>query len=118
MSKRVFVTGASGFVGTAVVEELVRRSFGVNALVNRRDLSGVAGDIRSVKGDLFDPATLDSGISGCDAVLHLVGIIMEQPKKGITFARIHAEGTRRVVESAGRVGVRRLIQMSALGTRE
>jgi NADH dehydrogenase len=118
MPKRIFVTGASGFVGAAVVEELVRRGFGVNALVNRRDLSGIAGDIRSVKGDLFDPVTLDSGMTGCDAVLHLVGIIMEQSQKGITFARIHAEGTKAAVESTRRAGIRRFIQMSALGTRE
>lgn len=116
MAERVFVTGASGFVGSAVVRELIGRSFGVNALVRGR-LGQTAGDIRAFKGDLFDAAALDEAMRGCAAVVHLVGIIMENPKKGVTFQRIHVEGTRGVVESAQRIGVKRYIQMSALGTR-
>src|SRR6478752_6868195 len=93
MPGRVFVTGGSGFVGGAVIDELVARNYGVNALVNRQPLD--AGDqVRSIQGDLFDARALDEGMAGCDAVIHLVGIIMERPRLGITFERIHARGTR------------------------
>jgi nucleoside-diphosphate-sugar epimerase len=54
---------------------------------------------------------------GCDAVIHLVGIIMEYPSKGITFQRIHFEGTQAVVDAAKAAGVKRFVHMSALGTR-
>src|SRR4051794_16989433 len=116
MPGRVFVTGGSGFVGGAVVDDLIVRNHGVNALVNRQPLD--AGDrVRSIHGDLFDAKALDEGMAGCDAVIHLVGIIMEHRSRGITFDRIHAHGTRSVVEAARRNGVTRFIHMSALGSR-
>jgi len=117
MSERACVTGASGFVGSAIVEELVRRSVAVNALVHRRNASPLGGKVRVIRANLLDSAGLDDSISGCATVIHLVGIIKEMPKAGITFDRLHVQATRNVVESAKRVGVKRFIQMSALGAR-
>jgi uncharacterized protein YbjT (DUF2867 family) len=118
MAGRVFVTGGSGFVGSAVIDELVARGHVVNALVNQRGLKdNHGGAVREVKGSLFDSRALDEGIRGCDAVIHLVGIIMETRSKGITFDRIHHQGTVRVVAAALRNGVRRYLHMSALGVR-
>lgn len=117
MPGRILLTGASGFVGTAVLDELIARRYSVNALINRKPLDVGEGVARSVKGSLFDPRSLDEAIRGCDAVIHLVGIIMEHPAQGITFERLHFEGTRNVVEAAKRNGVRRFIHMSALGAR-
>jgi NADH dehydrogenase len=54
-------------------------------------------------------------MQGCDAVIHLVGIIGEIGDQ--TFERVHFEGTRRVLEAALTSGVRRIVHMSALGTR-
>jgi NADH dehydrogenase len=56
-------------------------------------------------------------MAGADALIHLVGIIRESPSKGVTFERIHLEGTRAVLEAAKRAGVRRYVHMSALGAR-
>jgi NADH dehydrogenase len=117
MPRRVFVTGGSGFVGTAVIEELLSRGHAVNALAHRADLRASGGGLRTVRGGLFDRGALDDGVRGCDAAVHLVGIIMERPSRGATFERIHFEGTRNVVDAAVRNGVRRYVHMSALGTR-
>jgi NADH dehydrogenase len=118
MPKHVFVTGATGFVGSAVVHELLNRGHRVTALVHRRSPDdAVASRIRIVEGDLFDARALDAAMSGCDAAIHLVGIIVEKPGRGVTFERIHFEGTKSVVDAARRSNVRRYLQMSALGTR-
>src|SRR5437762_13145867 len=117
MPGRVFVTGGSGFVGSAVIDELTSRGYSVNALVNRRAVDDRGGVVRSVAGGLFDAEALEEGIGDCEAVIHLVGIIMERPGKGVTFQRIHFEGTQRVVDAAKRAGVRRYVHMSALGVR-
>jgi NADH dehydrogenase len=56
-------------------------------------------------------------MEGCDAVIHLVGIIMENRSKGVTFDRMHVQATRNVVDAAKGARVRRFIHMSALGSR-
>jgi NADH dehydrogenase len=116
MPGRVFVTGAAGFVGSAVVDELASRNLSIHALVHRRAPQTHA-EVHPVEGDLFDPAALDRGMQGCSAVIHLVGIIMERPSRGVTFERIHFEGTKAVVDAAVRNGIKRYVHMSALGTR-
>jgi len=115
MPGRVFVTGGSGFVGSFVIGELLRRGYGINALAHHGTIANPS--VRAVAGDLFNPSSLDEGIRGCDAIIHLVGIIAEKPSKGTTFERIHVEGTRCIVDAARRNQVRRLVHMSALGTR-
>lgn len=117
MPGKVFVTGGSGFVGSAVIDELLTRGYDVVALSNQRNLDTRGGAVRVVPGDLFDNKALDQGIRGCDAVIHLVGIIMEKPRKGITFQRIHLEGAKSVVDATLRNGVKRYAHMSALGVR-
>src|SRR5690349_8906749 len=112
MARRVFVTGGSGFVGSAVIEELLARDYHVNALANRKPLPIDDSRVQSIRGDLFDNAALDSGMRGCDSVIHLVGIIIPKPSKGITFERIHFEGTRSIADAAVRNGVKRYAHIS------
>ena len=117
---RVFVTGATGFVGRTVIQALRAEGYVVRCLVRRgseRDLRGV-GAIERVEGDVLSPQTLEEGMAGCDAVVHLVGIIREHVPTNTTFYRVHVQGTGNVVAAAASVGVRRYIHMSALGARE
>jgi NADH dehydrogenase len=116
MPIQVFVTGGSGFVGTAVLNALAHDGYDIHALTNHKPLH-INSPVQRIEGSLFDPKALDSGMRGCDAVIHLVGIIMENRAKGVTFERIHYEGTVAVVDAAKRNGVRRYVQMSALGAR-
>ncbi|HWL92054.1 MAG TPA: complex I NDUFA9 subunit family protein [Phycisphaerae bacterium] len=119
---RVFLTGATGFVGRAVLRELIAKGHQVVCLARDRQRLGKilseapAGRIETVKGDLFDSAVAD-GVKGADAVVHLVGIIVESKLRGQTFRRVHVEGTQRVIEAAQAAGVKRYVHMSALGTR-
>jgi NADH dehydrogenase len=116
MSQGVLVTGAGGFVGGVVVNHLLAQNTPVVALTNRRKIPEKTG-LRCVYGDLLDTAVLDQAMAGCRAVIHLVGIIRENPAQGATYKRIHFEGTRAIVAAAQKNGVRRLIHMSAQGAR-
>ena len=113
--RSIFLSGGSGFVGGAVIDELLKRHDEIKALVNKRPIA-TAG-VESIRADLFDPPSLVAAMRGCTAVIHLVGIIAENPGAGVTFERMHFEATRNVVDAAKGAGVRRYIQMSALGTR-
>jgi NADH dehydrogenase len=83
---------------------------------SEHDLKGFAS-IDRVPGDVLEPDGLAASIEGCAAIVHLVGIIREQPSRGVTFERLHAQATRNMLELARKAGVPRYVQMSALGTR-
>src|SRR4051794_7112157 len=123
---KVFLTGATGFVGKHMLERLLVEGHAVRAalrslpgqkarLVLHTQHLGRKDDFQWVHGDIVEGTRLDEGMQGCDAVIHLVGIIVEKGTN--TFERVHHLGTRNVVEAAKRTGVKRFVHMSALGVR-
>lgn len=115
---KVFVTGGTGFVGSEVLRQLVAAGYTVRALVRPGSESKLAvhDHVEVHHGDATEPQTLAGALEGCDAVIHLVGIIREFPGRGITFERLHVEGTGNVLAAAREQGVRRWLHMSANGT--
>lgn len=113
---KIFIAGATGFVGGHLTAELLRRGHQLTLLAHGRAAAERSG-VSYVKGDVTDPESYLAAIKDCDAVINLVGIIREFPAKGITFERLHVEATACMLSAAQRSGVARYLQMSALGTR-
>lgn len=117
---RVFVTGGTGFVGNHLVNALLDDGYQVRCLVRpgaekkliRREA------VELWPGGIFDgQGRLADGLEDCQAVIHLIGIIREFPRKDITFERLHYQATVQIVNAAQDAGIRRYIHMSSLGTR-
>ena len=117
---KVFVTGGSGFVGREVLWRLHEAGHGIRLLSRRAGSESVRQlayrhRAEIVPGTCNDAAALRAGMNDCGAVIHLVGIISELA--GNTFERAHLEATHQVLAAATAVGVKRMIHLSALGTR-
>lgn len=112
----VVVTGASGYVGEAVLSYLTQAGHQVTGIA-RHQPKGSPPGVQWALGDARD-MDLNRVFRGADAVVHLIGIIKEIPQHGITFHALHVGITERVLLSMQASGVSRLIHMSALGTRD
>ncbi|MGD8238377.1 MAG: complex I NDUFA9 subunit family protein [Armatimonadota bacterium] len=113
----ILVTGATGFVGRHLVKRLRRDGHRVRCLVREGAERSVLhdSDVERAVGDVTDAGSLVEPMEGVEAVIHLVGIIVE--RGAVTFEAIHVDGTRSVVTAAEAAGVGRLLYVSALGTR-
>jgi uncharacterized protein YbjT (DUF2867 family) len=101
-----------------MLERLIREGHDVHALARepmKLDPPPGPGQMRAFQGDVVTRKGLDEAAAGCDAAIHLVGIIMETG--GATFEKAHHVATVNVVNAAKRAGIRRFVQMSALGAR-
>jgi NADH dehydrogenase len=114
---KVFVTGATGFVGGTIVGQLQKEGHSVRMLVRNGQLDQARERTGAeiYVGNVLDAESLRGALKGINAVIHLVGIISEVGQS--TFENIHVRGTGNVVVAAKEQGVKRFVHMSALGTR-
>ncbi len=116
--KRICILGGTGFVGHALACRLATAGYQLriptrNREAHRYDLIVLPG-LELIEADIHHPPILDELLAGCDAVIHLVGILNEHGHNGSGFRRVHVDLTRHLVESCQRAGVMRLLYMSAL----
>lgn len=111
---RVLVTGASGFLGGHLIEELVRRGYGVRGMV--RDLRKASSlrdlDVEVVYGDLIRHETLSEAVRGIDAVIHLAAYYTFTGTKK-SYMLVNVDGTRALAQAALKSGVKRFIYCSS-----
>jgi dihydroflavonol-4-reductase len=112
----VLVTGATGFVGSAVVRALLARGERPRCLVrrtsDRQNLCGLAVDI--VEGDLTDAVSLEVALEGCSGLFHVAAdyrIWVREPK---AMEQVNVTGTRMLMEAALRQGVQRIVYTSSV----
>jgi len=96
---RVYVSGATGFVGGHVAQVLREQG----------------ADVRDERVDLLDPPALERAVEGCDAVVHVAALYSYDADPG-EIERVNVAGTRNVLDAAARQGVRRMLFTSTAGT--
>ncbi len=111
------VTGGTGFVGRAVVVELLAAGREVRVLARRPDHPALAGlEVEVARGDLLDPASLAAAARGCDRIFHVAAdyrLWVPDPK--IMYA-VNVQGTEDLLAAATAAGVTRMVYTSTVGT--
>ena len=111
---RIAMTGATGFVGTDVLEQALGEGLRVNALTRRAQPPRAR--LKWVPGALEDAAALDTLVRDADAVIHIAGVVNAPDRAG--FEAGNARGTVAVIDAMRRRGIRRLVHVSSLAARE
>ena len=116
---KAFITGATGFVGGALLRELLARGWDVRALVrptsDSRNLEGHSRPFERVDGDLREKAGLKRAVAGCDVVFHVAARYSLWNPRPDEIYKDNVDGTRNVLEAAGDAGVGRIVYTSTVG---
>jgi dihydroflavonol-4-reductase len=114
---KTLVTGGSGFVGRAVVAELLAAGREVKVLARRLDHPALAGlEVEVALGDLRDPASLRAALKGCSHLFHVAADYrLWVPDPSVMYA-VNVQGTRDLLAAAAVQGVEKVVYTSTVGT--
>ncbi|MDH4317585.1 MAG: NAD-dependent 4,6-dehydratase LegB [Desulfobulbaceae bacterium] len=122
--QRVLVTGADGFIGSHLVETLVRKGYRVRAFVLYNSFNSwgwldsldkeIIDSVEVMTGDVRDPFGVSTSVKGCDAILHLAALIAipysyHSPS---TYIETNVQGTLNIMQAAREHGVRKVVHTS------
>lgn len=112
---RVLVTGASGLIGSHVVQALLESGYEPRGFA--RGPAPVASEaVEWVFGDIRDPRAVAGAASGCEAVIHTAALYSYSRADGPAMTATNVDGTRAVLAAAARAGMRRVVVTSSAGT--
>ena len=115
----VVVFGGSGFIGKQAVRALAKHGYRVRVAMRRPHLGhelrvmGDVGQIQLVQANVRFPDSIDAALEGADAVVNLVAVLHSRGQQ--SFDALHIDAARAIGEAAAKRGIRRLVQVSALG---
>lgn len=115
---KTLITGATGFIGSAVLRQLLAAGHVVRALVrpksDRRNITGLPVEI--VYGDLTDPKSLDEGMKSCSTLFHVAADYRLWVPKADAMYETNVVGTRRIMHAALNAGIKRVVYTSSVAT--
>jgi dihydroflavonol-4-reductase len=112
---KIALTGATGHLGAAVLQELFRENHSVKVLLRQNDTRFSEGiPVEIVKGDLHDETALQELMCNCDALIHCAAFISVNGDPQGLVHRTNVEGTKNVMLAAKRSGIKRVIHISSI----
>jgi dihydroflavonol-4-reductase len=115
---KTLITGSTGFVGSAVLRQLLNAGHSVRALIrqnsDRRNLAGLPVEIFT--GDLTDRPSLDRALGGCSTLFHVAADYRLWARNPQELYETNVTGTRHIMDAAAQAGVSRIVYTSSVAT--
>ncbi len=108
---KTLITGASGFLGSHLIDLLDRQSLRVLVRESRPEV-----DIEVVEGSILDSEAVEKAVDGVERIYHLAGKVSRNPDDVRELYRVHVEGTTTLCRAAKSAGVKRIVVASTSGT--
>jgi farnesol dehydrogenase len=109
---RVFVTGGTGFLGGALLEQLFEQGYAVRALARRPEALPGHPQLEVVPGDLSDAARLAQQMNGCHAILHCAALVSTWERDESEFYRVNLDGFRNILTASRKAEAQVLLYTS------
>ncbi len=117
MKKKTLVTGATGFLGTHLVERLLSSDAAQLRVLSRSPVPDLeARGVEVVQGSILDETALTTALAGAASVFHLAGKVSRHREDGPELYRVHVQGTTSLCRAAKKAGVERIVVASTSGT--
>jgi uncharacterized protein YbjT (DUF2867 family) len=108
----VFLTGGTGYIGSRLIPELVKRGHSVRALVRTGSAHKLPQGCELITADPLDVNTFTDKVGGCDTFVQLVGVAHPSPSKADEFIKVDLASAKASVDAAARNGIRHFIYVS------
>jgi dihydroflavonol-4-reductase len=116
MPERVAITGATGFVGSAVARAFLAAGYAVRVLLRAHStLENLAGlEIETAPADLAEPQSFSAALAGCDGLLHVAADYRLFVRDPAPLYRVNVDGTRALMQAALTAGIKRIVYTSSV----
>ena len=112
--QKILITGATGFLGQALVSRALADGYAVRALCRSAAARELLPDaVEMAQGDLQDASSLHRAMEGCDAVIHAAGLVSTWRRDPADFHKVNVEGTQCVLRAARERGITRVLYTSS-----
>jgi uncharacterized protein YbjT (DUF2867 family) len=115
---RILVCGGTGFVGSAIVRELLKNQQKVRVLTRKSNTPFSDSNLEYIIGNLFDENSLLQAMKDCDVVINAAqfdNAPFENIRKGLTYEKIDEQGTKNIVRCAMKLNIPRILYISGAG---
>lgn len=119
LSKKILITGGTGFLGAYIIKELIEKNYPVRAIRRSKNLpsyisNDVFDQVEWVDGDVLDVVSLEEAMEGIDSVIHAAAIVSFVKKDRTLMYEVNVNGTANVVNIALEKNIRRLVHISSV----